>query len=59
MAIRDVKVRADLRAEQAAVVCRGFLLRNPATIGMAATVVPNFKFYRRMAGLRGGDLRKE
>lgn len=59
MSLSRAKQRADERAKKAAEVCRGFLLRSPATAMMAGNVVPNYKFFRRMIGLRGGDLRKE
>lgn len=53
--IDDVKKRADRKA---AAACMAIRVAYPMDILIRA-VQPNFKFYRRMAGLRNGDLVRE
>lgn len=55
-AIEKVKQRADTFAAKNALRIRAM-----ATVltPMLATVRPNFKFFRRMAGLRNGDLQRK
>lgn len=57
MSISQVKREADKKAEQSAAECRALLARNPVTALSAGTVKNPIKFYRRLAGLRNGDLK--
>lgn len=54
MTIAWVKAKADLQAENARDVCQQMV---PPLA--AATIKPNYKFYRKLAGLRNGDLKRE
>lgn len=58
-ALRDTKVRADQQAAEEAAACRMWLARSPTTVMMAGSVTPNYRFFRRLAGLRNGDLNKQ
>ena len=53
--ITSVKYLADKTAEMSAAICHQRLLM----IGHLPPVKPNYKFWRRMAGLRNGDLRHD
>lgn len=55
MSKHDVFRNADRQAEQQQATCqRWFLASNPMS---AIVIKTNYKFFRRMAGLRGSDLK--
>lgn len=61
-AIERVKREADQQAAQAALAIRRANPFNPLLGPVNATlstVQPNFRFYRRLRGLRSGDLQRE
>lgn len=58
MSIESTKEEADKLAEIHAGTCRRWFLRDPiGGVMKAAAVKVNTKFFRRMAGLRNGDLK--
>lgn len=58
-ALLNAKLHADIAAVESAKECRAMLMRSPTTMMMAGNVGANHKFFRRLAGLRGGDLNKQ
>jgi hypothetical protein len=53
-AVEAVKARADQHAAKECIAIRSLVKINP----MFAMVQPNFKFFRRLAGLRNGDAQR-
>lgn len=55
-AIEAVIARADKLADEQCAEVRSAFARSPATLVLSASIKPNLKFFRRLAGLRNGDL---